>query len=139
MSPFARNEAAEEIETCLRSFYRREPDGAHLTLPDTLPQIQHSVRTNFCDIGFQLAPDGRRCIVISCLDNLLKGAAGQAVQNMNLMYGWDEDGGTGMKYVVKLGGAALENAETLHGCAQAIVDLVRDGHQVAVVHGGGVR
>ena len=43
-----------------------------------------------------------------------------------------------MRYVVKLGGAALENAETLHGCAQGIVELVRDGHQVAVVHGGGV-
>jgi acetylglutamate kinase len=43
-----------------------------------------------------------------------------------------------MRYVVKLGGAALENAETLHGCAQAIVEMVRDGHHVAVVHGGGV-
>ena len=43
-----------------------------------------------------------------------------------------------MRYVVKLGGTALENAETLHGCAQAIVEMVRDGHQVAVVHGGGV-
>ncbi len=43
-----------------------------------------------------------------------------------------------MRYVVKLGGAALENAQTLHGCAAAIVELVRDGHQVAVVHGGGV-
>ena len=38
-----------------------------------------------------------------------------------------------MRYVVKLGGAALENAETLHGCAQAIVEMVRDGNQVAVV------
>ena len=55
-----------------------------------LPQIQYSVRTNYCDIGFQLAPDGRRCVVISCLDNLLKGAAGQAVENMNLMCGFEE-------------------------------------------------
>jgi N-acetyl-gamma-glutamyl-phosphate reductase len=58
-----------------------------------LPQIQHVVRTNFCDLGFQLAPDGRRCIVISCLDNLLKGAAGQAVENLNVMSGWDETEG----------------------------------------------
>jgi acetylglutamate kinase len=43
-----------------------------------------------------------------------------------------------MRYVVKLGGAALENVTTLHGCACAIVELVRDGHQVAVVHGGGL-
>src|ERR1700741_2227016 len=48
------------------------------------------------------------------------------------------DGRTVMRYVVKLGGTALENAETLHGCARAIVEMVRDGHQVAVVHGGGV-
>jgi acetylglutamate kinase len=43
-----------------------------------------------------------------------------------------------MKFVIKLGGVTLENAATLRGCTQAIVDLVRDGHQVAVVHGGGV-
>jgi N-acetyl-gamma-glutamyl-phosphate reductase len=55
-----------------------------------LPQIQYSVHTNYCDIGFKLAKDGRRCVVVSCLDNLLKGAAGQAVENMNLMCGWDE-------------------------------------------------
>ena len=55
-----------------------------------LPEIQFSLNTNYCDIGFNLAKDGRRLIVVSCEDNLLKGAAGQAVQNMNLMYGWDE-------------------------------------------------
>ncbi len=59
----------------------------------SLPEIQFSVYTNNCDLGFSLAPDGRRLIVVSCLDNLLKGAAGQAVQNMNLMYGWDEADG----------------------------------------------
>ena len=67
---------------------RGEPDGADLSI--AMPQIQYSVRTNYCDIGFKLAKDGRRCIVVSCLDNLLKGAAGQAVENMNLMCGWDE-------------------------------------------------
>jgi N-acetyl-gamma-glutamyl-phosphate reductase len=55
-----------------------------------LPQIQHSVRTCYADIGFQLAADGRRAVVVSCLDNLLKGASGQAVQNMNLLFGWPE-------------------------------------------------
>jgi N-acetyl-gamma-glutamyl-phosphate reductase len=55
-----------------------------------LPQIQYSVRTNYCDIGFQLAPDGRRAVIVSCLDNLLKGASSQAVQNMNLMLGFGE-------------------------------------------------
>jgi len=42
-----------------------------------------------------------------------------------------------MKVVVKIGGAALENENTLHKCAHAIVELARDGHQIAVVHGGG--
>ena len=43
-----------------------------------------------------------------------------------------------MRYVVKLGGAAIEDPGTLHGCARGILELARDGHQVAVVHGGGV-
>ena len=59
-------------------------------LHDTLPNIHYSVRTNYADIGFQLAPDGRRAVIVSCLDNLLKGASSQAVQNLNVMLGWDE-------------------------------------------------
>jgi N-acetyl-gamma-glutamyl-phosphate reductase len=55
-----------------------------------LPQIQHVVRTSYSDIGFQLSHDGDRAVIVSCLDNLLKGASSQAVQNMNVMYGWDE-------------------------------------------------
>jgi N-acetyl-gamma-glutamyl-phosphate reductase len=58
-----------------------------------LPQIQYSVRTCYADIGFQLAADGRRAVLVSCLDNLLKGASGQAVQNMNVMLGWPESEG----------------------------------------------
>jgi N-acetyl-gamma-glutamyl-phosphate reductase len=59
----------------------------------SLPQIQYSLYTNYCDLGFQLSPDGKRLIVVSCLDNLMKGAAGQALQNMNLMCGFDEKEG----------------------------------------------
>ena len=44
-------------------------------------------------------------MIVSCLDNLLKGASGQAVQNMNVMLRLGRSGGPGMKYVVKLGGA----------------------------------
>ena len=58
-----------------------------------LPQIQFSLHTNYCDLGFCLAEDGRRLVLVSCVDNLLKGAAGQAVQNMNLMYGFKEQEG----------------------------------------------
>ena len=55
-----------------------------------LPQIQHVVRTSYIDIGFELAGDGKRAVIVSCLDNLLKGASSQAVQNLNVMQGWDE-------------------------------------------------
>ena len=51
------------------------------------------VNTNFCDIGFALDPSGQRLMVVSCLDNLGKGAAGQAVQNFNLMIGIEETEG----------------------------------------------
>jgi N-acetyl-gamma-glutamyl-phosphate reductase len=56
----------------------------------SLPQIQYSVRTSYADIGVQIAADGRRAVIVSCLDNLLKGASGQAVQNLNVMQGWGE-------------------------------------------------
>jgi N-acetyl-gamma-glutamyl-phosphate reductase len=79
----------KEITQCFRDFYQDSPMVRLYPTPE-LPQIQHSVRTNYCDIGFHVAPDHRRCILVSCLDNLLKGAAGQAVQNMNVMYGWNE-------------------------------------------------
>jgi N-acetyl-gamma-glutamyl-phosphate reductase len=81
--------ASSEIEACYRGFYASRR-WVRIFAPPRLPEIQHSLHTNFCDIGFRLADDGRRLIVVSCLDNLLKGAAGQAVQNMNVMCGWNE-------------------------------------------------
>jgi N-acetyl-gamma-glutamyl-phosphate reductase len=80
---------AAEIESCLRSFYAGKPWVRIFPAP-RLPELQFSLHSNYCDIGFCLAADGQRLILVSCVDNLLKGAAGQAVQNMNLMYGWDE-------------------------------------------------
>jgi N-acetyl-gamma-glutamyl-phosphate reductase len=58
-----------------------------------LPQIHNSVRTCYADIGFQLDASGSRAVIVSCLDNLLKGASSQAVQNMNVMQGWPESEG----------------------------------------------
>ncbi len=89
---FRERHTAGDVEARLRGFYAESPM-VRVHPAGQLPQIQHVVRTNFCDLGFQLAPDGRRCIVISCLDNLLKGAAGQAVENLNVMSGWDETEG----------------------------------------------
>jgi len=53
--------------------------------------------SNFCEVGFELDNENRRMIVFSAIDNLMKGAAGAAVQNMNIMYGLEED--TGLKYI----------------------------------------
>jgi N-acetyl-gamma-glutamyl-phosphate reductase len=83
---------AQEIEDCLRTFYAQSP-WVRIFPHGRLPQIQYSLHTNYCDVGFALAPDRRRLVLISCLDNLMKGAAGQAVQNMNLMFGWNEEEG----------------------------------------------
>jgi len=80
---------AAEVHALYTEFYRSCPF-VRVFAPGKLPQIQYSVHTNFCDIGFAMAPDGQRLIVVSCLDNLVKGAAGQAVQNMNLMFGRSE-------------------------------------------------
>src|SRR6202045_4249857 len=78
-----------EVESCLRDFYSGKRWVRVFATPK-LPQLQFSLHTNYCDLGFCLAEDGRRLVLVSCVDNLLKGAAGQAVQNMNLMYGWEE-------------------------------------------------
>ncbi len=84
-----REMTADEIQACLHDVYRGKR-WVRIFPASSLPEIQFSVHTNYCDLGFCLARDGRRLVLVSCLDNLLKGAAGQAVQNMNLMYGWDE-------------------------------------------------
>jgi N-acetyl-gamma-glutamyl-phosphate reductase len=89
---FREPQQEQAIAKVFHDFYADSPMVRLYATPE-LPQIQYSVRTNYCDIGFHLAPDRRRCILVSCLDNLLKGAAGQAVQNMNLMYGWNESEG----------------------------------------------
>ena len=83
---------AEELEQSLRSFYAGKT-WVRIFGSNKLPQIKFSRNTNFCDIGFSLSPDGTRVVLVSCIDNLLKGAAGQAVQNMNLMFGFDEKAG----------------------------------------------
>ena len=57
---------------------------------DTLPEIKHVAWTNFCDIGWRVDAATGRIILVSALDNLVKGAAGQAVQNFNLLLGADE-------------------------------------------------
>lgn len=85
-------QSPEQIEQLYRTFFAGKP--MVRTWPaGTLPELQHVANTNFCDIGFALDPTGKRLIVVSCLDNLGKGAAGQAIQNLNLMLGIQEQTG----------------------------------------------
>jgi len=58
--------------------------------PGKVPDLRSVQRTNFCDIGVSFDPATNRGVVVSVIDNLVKGAAGQAVQNMNLLFGFDE-------------------------------------------------
>lgn len=81
--------SGDEIEAALRKFYAGRPM-VRIWAAGSLPELQHVAHTNFCDIGFSLDKSGKRLIVVSCLDNLGKGAAGQAVQNFNLTLGIEE-------------------------------------------------
>lgn len=78
----------QELRAMFADFYR---DSFFIRLVEGSPDINWVKTTNFCDLGF--ATRGRSVVVFSAIDNLVKGAAGQAVQNMNLMFGLDEKTG----------------------------------------------
>lgn len=82
----------EDVEALLRKFYAGRPM-VRIWPAGQLPELQHVTRTNFCDLGFALDESARRIVIVSCLDNLGKGAAGQAVQNFNCMHGYAESTG----------------------------------------------
>ena len=83
---------AQDIIDCYKSIYSRRPFIRVHPL-DKQPDTLHVRGTNYCDIGFKLDDRNNRLVLISAIDNLVKGAAGQAVQNMNLMMGFDETDG----------------------------------------------
>ena len=85
-------QTAESIERLYREYFTDKPL-VRIWPAGKLPELQHVTNSNFCDIGFALDSTGKRLIVISCLDNLGKGAAGQAIQNLNLMLGIEEQTG----------------------------------------------
>jgi N-acetyl-gamma-glutamyl-phosphate reductase len=74
-----------DLRNLFANFYR---ESFFVRLVENSPDINWVKTTNFCDIGF--AARGRQIVVFSAIDNLVKGAAGQAIQNMNLMFGLDE-------------------------------------------------
>jgi N-acetyl-gamma-glutamyl-phosphate reductase len=88
----AQPRSADGIESLYRRFYA-DRRMVRILPGGRLPELQHVTHTNFCDIGFALDPSGERLVILCCLDNLGKGAAGQAVQNMNEMFGYPETAG----------------------------------------------
>lgn len=82
---------AARVTAALEAAHARSPF-VRLT-GDTLPEIKHVAYTNFCDIGWRVDEATGRVILVSVIDNLLKGAAGQGVQNFNLLIGIDETTG----------------------------------------------
>lgn len=75
-----------DINKVYANYYQEEPFVRFFK--QKLPQLKDAVDTNFCDIGFQLK--GKNIVIVGAIDNLIKGASGQAVQNMNIMLGWEE-------------------------------------------------
>ena len=84
--------SAEALLAIYKQRYRHEPF-VRLYPLGGMPDIRAVNRTNFCDIGVKFDPATRRAVVVSAIDNLVKGAAGQAIQNMNLALGLKETEG----------------------------------------------
>jgi N-acetyl-gamma-glutamyl-phosphate reductase len=82
--------SAKDVAACFMHEYAAEPFVRMAASADDV-SLKSVVGTNLCQIGF--AVQGNRLVVISSIDNLLKGAAGQAVQNLNLLFGWPETAG----------------------------------------------
>jgi N-acetyl-gamma-glutamyl-phosphate reductase len=84
--------STEDLLAIYRGRYESEPF-VRLYSPGQVPDLLAVAHTNFCDIGFKYDEKTRRAVVISVIDNLVKGAAGQAIQNMNLALGYPETAG----------------------------------------------
>jgi N-acetyl-gamma-glutamyl-phosphate reductase len=86
--------SADDLRAALERVYRDEPF-VHVARKGVMPQTQNVRGSNYVQIGVVADRIEGRAIVISTLDNLVKGSAGQAIQNMNLMFGWPETTGLG--------------------------------------------
>lgn len=88
------NKTAEECFNILENSYKEEPF-IRLRKGSDLPTTAGVVNTNYCDIAFACGSNKEEVICVSAIDNLIKGASGQAIQNMNIMFGFTET--TGLK------------------------------------------
>lgn len=88
---FVKEEVSEEeVSEIYSNFYQDKP---FIRLIKGIPMLSSVRGSNFCDIGFEVEKGSDRIVVISAIDNLVKGASGQAIQNMNLMFRLDETTG----------------------------------------------
>ena len=92
-SYFYSNVSEEQLKEAYVSFYK---DAPFTHVVDKNPDVKQVVSTNKC-LVYPVKVDADRVMIISIIDNLLKGASGQAVQNMNLMFGLDEKEGLNLK------------------------------------------
>jgi len=79
-----------QVASIYREFYRNAP---FVRMADGVPKLSSVRGSNFCDISFEPEKESDRLVVVSAIDNLVKGASGQAIQNMNLMAGLDQKTG----------------------------------------------
>ena len=90
-APLVKTVTHADVLEAFRKYYENEP---FIRFSDTaVPEINNVNYTNFIDIGFRIYTDNNQLIILSAIDNLVKGAAGQAVQNMNIMFGFNETEG----------------------------------------------
>jgi N-acetyl-gamma-glutamyl-phosphate reductase len=82
--------SAGELAYLYENFYAGSP---FVRIKKQIPQVKDVLNTNYCDVYATVEPRTRRAIIITVIDNLVKGAAGQAVQNMNIMFGLPEEKG----------------------------------------------
>ena len=80
----------DTVTKLYQRFYKKEPF-VRILENGQQPEIKNVTHTNFCDLGFSVSADGKMLVVVATIDNLVKGAAGQAIQNMNLMLGIKEE------------------------------------------------
>lgn len=84
--------SSEELLAHYTKFYAKEPF-VKVYAQGRLPELKHVANTNFCDIGLRVNEDKGLAVIVTAIDNLGKGAAGQAVQNLNIMCGFNETDG----------------------------------------------
>lgn len=80
----------EDIDSAYKEMYGNEP---FIHILDKYPEVRDVEGTNFCNIGISIDKNTKMCIAMSAIDNKIKGASGQAIQNMNVMYGFEETEG----------------------------------------------